>query len=147
MCLSQAKPRLHYPATIREDLDFNDKISLDGFEWTNQNGTIFHVFHVVDWATNFQVAQIAPSKTSESLIEAIITMWFTWAGAPGELIVDAGTEMNSEEFSQFLQSYNIRTTTISTEAPHQNGRAERRGSVLKTMLSKFEMEHPITSLS
>ena len=145
VCMSQTKPKLHYPATIREELDFNDRISLDGFQWTNKDGTKFHVYHIVDWATNFQVAQIAPSKTTENLIEAMITMWLAWAGAPGELVVDAGTEMNSEEFCQFLQTYNIRMTTISTEAPHQNGRAERHGGVLKTMLSKFEAEHPINS--
>ena len=143
VCKSQVKPRLHYPATIREELDFNDRISLDGFHWTNQDGSKFHVYHIVDWATNFQVAQIAPSKTTENLIEAIISMWFTWAGAPGELVVDAGNEMNSEEFCNFIQSHNIRLTTISAEAPHQNGRAERHGGILKTMLSKFEAEHPI----
>ena len=145
VCQSQAKPRLHYPATIREELDFNDRISLDGFYWTNSSGTKFHVYHIVDWATNFQVAQIAPSRTTENLIEAIISMWFTWAGAPGELLVDAGSEMNSEEFGQYLQAYNIKMTTISTEAPHQNGRAERHGDVLKTMLSKFEAEHPVSN--
>lgn len=145
VCQSQAKPRLHYPATIREELDFNDRISLDGFYWANSSGTKFHVYHIVDWATNFQVAQIAPSRTTENLIEAIISMWFTWAGAPGELLVDAGSEMNSEEFGQYLQAYNIKMTTISTEAPHQNGRAERHGDVLKTMLSKFEAEHPVSN--
>ena len=145
ICKSQAKPRLHYPATIREELDFNDRISLDGFKWTNKDGHTFHVYHIVDWATNFQVAQIAPSKSTDQLIESIINMWFTWAGAPGELVVDAGTEMNSEEFCQFIQSHNIRMTTISSEAPHQNGRAERHGGVLKHMLSKFEIDHPISS--
>ena len=132
ICKSQAKPRLHYPATIRDELDFNDRISLDGFKWTNKDGHTFHVYHIVDWATNFQVAQIAPSKSTEQLIEAIITMWFAWAGAPGELVVDAGTEMNSEEFCQFIQAYNIRMTTISSEAPHQNGRAERHGGGVET---------------
>ena len=72
-------------------------------------------------------------------------MWFSWAGAPSEMIVDAAFEFNSDEFSAFAQMHNIRVTTISTEAPYQNGKAERHGSILKTMLSKYEAEHPITS--
>ena len=34
-------------------------------------------------------------------------------------------------------------TTISPEAPYQNGKAERHGAVLKSMLSKYESEQPI----
>ena len=69
----------------------------------------------------------------------------SWAGAPGALLVDAGSEFNSQEFSEFAQAHNIRVTTISSEAHFQNGKAERHGAVLQTMLSKFEKEHPIQS--
>ena len=72
-------------------------------------------------------------------------MWLSWAGAPSEMIVDAGYEFNSEEFMTFTQAHNIKAATISTEAPYQNGKAERQGDTLKSMLSKYEAEHPITS--
>jgi hypothetical protein len=74
----------------------------------------------------------------------MIEMWFSWAGSPSEMLVDAGTEFNSEEFAEFAQANNIKLTTISPEAQYQNGKAERHGSVLKTMLTKFESDHPIT---
>ena len=70
-------------------------------------------------------------------------MWFSWAGSPSEVIVDAGTEFNSDEFSVFVQANNIHLTTISPEAQYQNGKAERHGSVLKSLLNKYESEHPI----
>ena len=71
-------------------------------------------------------------------------MWLSWAGNPSEMLVDAGTEFNSEEFSIFTQSHNIKLTPISPEAHYQNGKAERHGAILKTMLSKYDLEHPIT---
>ena len=46
---------------------------------------------------------------------------------------------------EFLQSHNIRSTTISPEAHFQNGRSERHGAILQAMLSKFNTEHEIAS--
>ena len=45
-----------------------------------------------------------------------------------EMLVDAATELNSEEFSTFAQKHNIRVTTISPEAQYQNGKAEKTWS-------------------
>ena len=89
------------------------------------------------------MAHVAPSKATSDVIHAIMTMWFSWAGAPGEMLVDAAVEFNSEEFMSFLQSHNIKCTTISPEAHFQNGKAERHGAVLGNMLTKFNSEHEI----
>ena len=145
ICQESSTPKLARPGSLKEDLDFNDKISIDGLEWTNKQGTTFHVYHIVDWSTNFHVARVAPDRSSSSAIQIIIDMWMSWAGAPSELLVDAATEFNSEQFCQFVQSYNIKLTTISPEAHFQNGRVERHGSILKTMLNKYESDHEITS--
>ena len=59
--------------------------------------------------------------------------------------VDSGTELNSEEFQQFLQRFSIRCTTVAPEAHWQNGTIERHGSFLQHMLSKVDMEVPISS--
>ena len=146
-CEATAEPKHARPSTLRDDLDFNDRISIDGFNWTNSQGHSFHVYHIIDWSTSFQTACIAPSRTTEDAINSIINMWFQWAGSPSELIVDAGTEFNSEEFAQFVQMYNIKLSTISPEAHYQNGKSERHGAILQRMLSQFDLEHPITSYS
>ena len=120
---------------------------MDGFYWTNSTGTKFHEYHIVDWSTNFQCARVSADHSSTAVSQLLIDMWFSWAGSPSEMIVDAAAEFNSEEFSLFMQSNNIKLTTISPEAQYQNGKAERHGSVLKSMLTKFEREHPITQTS
>ena len=122
-CQEHQHPKLARPGSIRDELDFNDRICMDEFEWTNKDGTQFRVFHVVDWATNFQCARIAPDRSSASIIQTLIDMWFSWAGSPSEILVDAGSEFNSEEFSAFAQANNIKLTTISPEAQDQNGKA------------------------
>ena len=143
VCQSSVAPKPARPSSLRDDLDFNDRVCIDGLSWTNSQGKTLHMYHMVDWSSNFQVACIAPSRKAEDAITAIINMWFSWAGSPGEMLVDAGTEFNSEEFGQFAQQHGIKVTTTSVEAPFQNGKAERHGSILKHMLSKFEKDHPI----
>ena len=143
-CQESQQPKLARPGSIRDELDFNDRICMDEFDWTNKEGTKFRVYHIVDWATNFQCARVAPDKSTTAIVQLMIEMWFSWAGSPSEMLVDAGTEFNSEEFAEFAQANNIKLTTISPEARYQNGKAERHGSVLKTMLTKFEGDHPIT---
>ena len=76
-----------------------------------------------------------------------MTMWLSWAGIPGELFVDAGSELNSDDFRTFLQSHDIRATTISPEAHFQNGKSERHGTIIQHVLTKFDMEHAIQSYS
>ena len=70
-----------------------------------------------------------------------------WAGAPSELIIDPGTEFNSEPFTNFIQANNIRMTTTSVEAHFQNGKAEKHGDILQNMLTKYDKEHPINTYS
>ena len=144
-CEAHSQPKLARPSTIKDELDFNDRISVDGLQWTNKEGKNFHMYHIIDWSTSFHAAIVAPNRTTEAFIDSCLTMWFSWAGAPGEMLVDAATEMNSEEFSHFVQSHNIKVVTISTEAHHQNGKVERHGAVLQQMLSKVEEDHPIKS--
>ena len=145
VCDSTAEPKHARPSVIRDELDFNDRISIDGFKWTNSQGKTFHVYHIIDWSTSFHVASIAPSRNTEDAIQSMINMWFQWAGSPSELLVDAGTEFNSQEFMQFVQSHNIKLTTISPEAHFQNGKSERHGAILQRMLSKFDLENPINT--
>ena len=112
VCIQNSQPKAARPSSLRDDLEFNDRVSVDGFSWTNQKGQVFHMYHVLDWGTNFHMASIAPSRSTEDFIKVFMNMWLSCAGTPGEILVDAGSEFNSEEFMEFLQSHNIRGTTI-----------------------------------
>eukprot|EP00435_Cladocopium_sp_Y103_P009870 s2832_g2.t1 len=145
VCQSQRAPKTGAPGNLRDELDFNDRVHVDGFTWTSSQGIGYHVYHFVDSATSFQVACVSPSRAADAFLEYFLQSWLMWAGTPHELIVDAGTELNADEVSTFAQAHNIHMTTISTEAHFQNGKAERHGSILQSMLTKYEKEHAIQS--
>ncbi len=146
-CQMQSRPRASRPGVIHVPLDFNDKIAIDGLKFTNQQGQVFHILHVIDLSTNFHTAVIAPNRSSEATIQALIQSWLSWAGAPQELIMDSASELNSDSFRSFLQQYNIRGITTAPEAHWQNGRAERHGAIIESMLKKLDCEFPIGSYS
>ena len=146
-CDATRGPKISRPSAIHSPCDFNDSISMDGYTWTSKGGKQFHFYHIIDYSTNFHVAKYAPNRSVESAISCVQQAWFSWAGSPNELIIDAGSELNAEAFSVFSQQNNIKCTTISTEAHWQNGRAERHGAILGNMLTKCEVEHPIVTSS
>ena len=91
----------------------------------------------------FNTAVIAPAHSTEHACRALHTGWFNWAGPPNMLCVDAGTELNSEEFNSFLQKHSVKCRTCGCEAHWQNERTERHGGILQLMLNKVDTENPI----
>ena len=96
VCAANAAPKHQRPSRLKELLDFNYRIYLDGIKWTSRTGESFQFYHIVDAGTHFHVAFIAPAHTSKDVISLIHQHWINWAGSPQELKVDSGTELNSE---------------------------------------------------
>ncbi len=144
-CEMTTRPKCSRPATIKDPMDFNDKIAVDCIKWTNQAGNSFHIMHIIDIGTSYHVACVAPSRQTTQAIQNLTNSWLQWAGAPGEMIVDSATELNSEEFMGFLQRNNIKCTTVVPDGHWQNGRSERHGAIVESMLSKYDLEAPINS--
>ena len=143
VCQMQQKPKLQRPATLKDDLDFNDKISMDGVEWTNKNNQEFHFYHFIDHGTNYHTAIIAPNKAA--VMEKCTMGWLNSFGAPNEILMDSAREFVSEEFSRFLGQMNIKCHVVPPGAHWQMGRIERHGGVLQEMLSKFELDHEVNT--
>ena len=133
------------PSALHENCDFGDIVSMDAVTWTSSQGSQFHFYHFLDQSTLFNTAVIAPAHSTEHACRALHTGWFNWAGPPGMLCVDAGTEMNSEEFSNYLQRHSVKCRTCAAEAHWQNVRTERHGGIIQLMLNKIDIEHPITN--
>ena len=143
VCTQSGKPKHARPAVLKNALEFNSRLYVDGVKWTNHQGTMFHFYHVIDAGSNYHVAFSAPNRSSSNAIELLMSNWINWAGPPVEMTFDSATEFNSEEFQEFLQRLNIKRNTISPESHWQLGKAERHGSVLQNMLDKIDMEMPI----
>eukprot|EP00435_Cladocopium_sp_Y103_P021628 s655_g5.t1 len=144
-CQHHQSPKLQRPATLKSELDFGDKVSIDGVTWTNKQGKNMHFYHFLDHGTNYHTANIAPNRTTDRAIENLTTGWLSWAGPPNELMADSATEFNSEAFEMFMRQMNIKCTIVPPQAHWQLGKTERHGEVLQHMLSKFEEDHPINT--
>ena len=145
VCAKTQKPKIARPSTLKCELDFNDKVFLDGITWTSQSGKTFHFYHLIDQATNFHVAVPAPNRSAESAIQCVTESWLQWAGPPNSLITDSATEFTSELFGNFMQRHDIKPVTTAPYAHWQNGRCERHGDILQHMLMKIDLEMPINS--
>ena len=144
-CASQQRPKISRPSALKTELDFNDKVFIDGVTWTSKGGQSFHFYHILDQATNYHVAVPAPSRAAEQAVQKISDAWFQWAGPPNSMIMDSATEFTSEKFEEFLQRHDVKSTITCPHAHWQNGRSERHGQILQTMLTKIDTESPITS--
>ena len=143
-CTELRPPSISRSAAIHEPMDFGSVVSMDGVTWHNKQGERFHFYHFVDQATVFQTAVIAPSRTTDQAAKALISGWMLWAGSPHTLIVDAASELNSEEFLGILQRHGVRCRTCAADAHWQNARAERHGGILQVILNKMDAEEPIS---
>ena len=106
--ISCQKPKIARPSTFKDALDFNDQVFIDGISWTSKGGHNFHVYHLIDQATNFHVAIPAPNRTAEHAIVKVSGAWFNWAGPPNSLVMGSATEFTSEVLQDFLQKYDVR---------------------------------------
>ena len=143
-CVEHQPPHISRSAAIHEPMDFGTVISMDGVTWHNKQGERFHFYHFVDQATVFQTAIVAPSRTTEQASKALLSGWMLWAGAPKTLVVDAASELNAEEFLNTLQRHGVQCRTCAADAHWQNARAERHGGILQVILSKMDLEEPIS---
>ena len=142
-CASHKQPKIARPSTLKHELDFNDKIFIDGVTWKSKAGKMFHFYHILDQATNYHVATPAPNRAADQAAQSVSENWFQWAGPPNMIVTDAGTEFTSEHFSEFLQRFDVKSVTAALHAHWQNGRSERHGQILQTMLNKIDHEMPI----
>ena len=55
-CAKTRKPTKARPSTLKGNLDFNYRVHIDGINWTNSEGQMFHFYHVIDAGSNFHVA-------------------------------------------------------------------------------------------
>ena len=144
-CAEHKAPHLARPSAIHEPGEFGDVLSMDGIVWTNKQGQKYHIYHFIDQSTLFHTAMVTPAHSAEAAIEALHKCWLLWAGAPGLLCIDAATELNSEEFLQFLQRYGIQHRTIATDAHWQNSRSERHNAILQNILDRMDTEESLNT--
>ena len=106
-----------------------ERIALDLFELKNSTYLL-----TVDYYSRFVEVQKLNSTTSSSVITHLKSI-FARFGIPAEMVSDNGPRFNSQEMTEFSETYGFRHITTSPHYPQANGLAER---MVKTIKSLFE---------
>ena len=143
-CSERHPPGKTTPGALKDAREFNERISIDGFEWKSQKGINIYVWHVIDESTRFHIGSIT-SRDSRALVKFMKDSWLQWAGPPKEIIHDEAGEFMTEGWKTFLLENGIQP--ILTASPWQRGRIERHGGIIKEMLSRIDHDIPMESHS
>ena len=144
-CVETRKPLHQRPAKLRNPIEFNDRIGLDGFFWTGKGQFQCYVIHVYDEASGFHLAKRLDGRNMDHVIPALDDLWMIWAGSPKEIYLDPAGEFRSDIWLNHLQSMN--TNVFMTVEAWQRGRIERHGDIVKNMLHRMDHDQTISSLS
>ena len=140
---TKSGPDVSRPATIHENLGFNQVVGMDTATWTSQAGKRFQFSHIIDEGTLFHVGAPVISADAESQVRIFERHWMLWAGPPQTIYVDPGTEYTAGTWQDRMQSLDVHVKVSASEAHWQLGRVEIHGSIVKKMLSRMDLEKPI----
>ena len=98
-CAERHPPSKTTPGQLKEPREFNERILIDGFDWTSKGGIQIYVLHVLDDAARFHLGQRI-LRDAPASIKAIKNMWLQWAGPPQEVLHDQGGEFISQPWNQ-----------------------------------------------
>ena len=88
-----------------------------------------------DEASIVRESESLGSPSSHACLRAFVRGWTRWAGWPKLVRCDRGTH-NRGVFGSTLTKNGVAISRAGLEAPEQIGRVERRGDMLKKMMSK-----------
>lgn len=118
---------------------FNEDVGLDIFVIHDSQGVSFQVLHVMCLGTCFHSGEVLGESrgvpASSKCLETFLRTWLNWAGTPTTILVDRGTHNRGVMMGE-LEKRGCTFRLVATEAPHQLGRVERGGGILKGMMRR-----------
>eukprot|EP00435_Cladocopium_sp_Y103_P074360 s963_g48.t1 len=104
-CFERQKPKLARPSHLSESRQFNDVVAIDAITWTSQSGLNFTFYHMIDMATNYQVAFPCEHRPNcDTMAQLVTRHWIQWAGPPGTLVHDSAGEFCGEDLVGFCKA-------------------------------------------
>ena len=107
-----------------------DKLGLDIFQLKG-----VHYLLTVDYFSQFPVLWKLSTLHSQSIINNLKQI-FTEIGVPRSIITDGSTQLTSQEFKDFMQTWNIEHRVTSPTNAQSNGQAEWFVQTIKNSLTK-----------
>ena len=110
---------------------FNESVAMD---MKDVNGR--SMLHIIDHATRYSQACAMSSKTTQTIISAVLKHWIAQFGPPMQMLTDNGGEFASDDFREMGEKLNTKILTTAAESPWSNGINERHNGILGRMILK-----------
>ena len=106
------------------------RVAADLFSLQSKNYIV-----LVDYYSDFIEVSELPDTTSSSVIQ-FFKEQFSCHGIPDCLMTDNGSQIESQEFTQFTTDWEFKHVTSSSRYPKSNGKAESAVKIVKNLFKK-----------
>ena len=135
-CQAHALPKAPRPAVVPKCYRPGVAVGIDLFYIPDhENHRSVPVLNVIDLGTNYQVAELLPSKEPNVIWRAFWATWCRVFGVPQYISIDEGREFRGD-FTQWSAQHGTLVFRAAARAPWQQGKVERHGGLLKEMVEK-----------
>ncbi len=139
-CQSNVLPKAPRPAVVPRGYAPGVAVGIDLFYVPDvMNQKSVPILNVVDLGTNYQMVEVLENKEPAHIWRTFWRVWARTFGLPQYVAIDEGREFRSH-FSKLCASAGTIVFRAAARAPWQQGRVERHGALLKTMLEKSREE-------
>ena len=133
------RPQTHKVSPPRP-YTFNHEVGVDVFEIVDSVGKRFSILNAVlgttyDQAWIVRESENLGSPSSHACLRSFVHGWTRWVGFPVLVRCDSGTH-DGCVLGSILAKNGVAIRRAGLETPEQIGRVERRGDMLKKMVSK-----------
>jgi hypothetical protein len=138
-CLERKRPASRLPMATPRCFDFNVVVGLDLLEvaGVTENDTV-NVLNTTCWGTTYGTFYPTEGnrKTAAATWMTFTLSWLRVFGPPQLMIVDQGREFVGTEFLEKCEAVGILVEIIDRDSPHENGKTEVHGGLLKEIYYK-----------
>ncbi|CAL1166460.1 unnamed protein product [Cladocopium goreaui] len=134
VCQEHRAPKARRPATLPTPKDTGDQVHIDIFQVEDITENKFFVVHVIDAVSRFQMAELLPDKSADSVVAFMKKRWMPIFGPARVLVADQGKEFVAWKFEEMAAQHSTLLYHTAVQAPWQNGVCEKGGGILKAIL-------------
>eukprot|EP00971_Amphidinium_carterae_P344931 6485618-Amphidinium_carterae.1 len=139
-CHMNKRPSLKRPSMLPRSYSFNRVIGIDCLEIKVGALSGEYYVNIICWGTRLQVvARIGVTLSAEAVLQQFLKSWVMHYGWPEQVICDQGSEFKAK-FRDFLEWAGTMIHVIDSRSPHQNGRTERAGGLVKEQVQLIHDE-------
>jgi len=137
VCERTRPPRQPRPSKLVFARRFNDRLFMDIVYIKNVAGTTFPFLNMLDDASTYQVLDLLPDRSEETVIRVLVKGWFKFFGHPDFLVLDAEGSFRGMSFETLMSQCNIQIRYVPPDAHYQLGKCERHGQTAKWMMQRL----------